>query len=153
MIMTLPTMSSSTKILLGLLSGVFVGIFLGEYASVLKVVADGFVKLLQMTVLPYITLSIVTSLGRLSFDQVKTLGLRAGAVLIGLWCLGIEAFGKRAGELARLVLSGTDIKTLPFEISSDIPMFKPFFTTKKDGMGMGLSIARTIGARAGASTR
>jgi Na+/H+-dicarboxylate symporter/ABC-type amino acid transport substrate-binding protein len=53
------------------------------------VAADGFVKLLQMTVLPYITLSIVTSLGTLSFDQVKTLGLRAGVVLIGLWCLAL----------------------------------------------------------------
>ncbi|HME62477.1 MAG TPA: cation:dicarboxylase symporter family transporter, partial [Candidatus Binatia bacterium] len=82
-------MSSSTKILIGLLSGVLVGVFFGEYASVLKVVADGFVKLLQMSVLPYITLSIVTSLGTLSFDQVKTLGLRAGAVVIGLWCFAL----------------------------------------------------------------
>lgn len=82
-------MSSSTKILVGLLSGVFVGLFLGEHASVLKIVADGYVKLLQMTVLPYITLSIITSLGALSYDQVKTLGLRAGAVLIGLWCLAL----------------------------------------------------------------
>jgi Na+/H+-dicarboxylate symporter/ABC-type amino acid transport substrate-binding protein len=82
-------MSSSTKIVVGLVSGVLVGLFFGEEASVLKVVADGFVNLLQMTVLPYITLSIVTSLGSLSFDQVKTLGLRAGAVLIGLWCLAL----------------------------------------------------------------
>jgi len=82
-------MSSSTKILVGLLSGVFVGLFLGEHASVLKNVGDGFVKLLQMTVLPYITLSIITSLGALSYDQVKTLGLRAGSVLIGLWCLAL----------------------------------------------------------------
>jgi Na+/H+-dicarboxylate symporter len=82
-------MSSSTKILIGLLSGVLVGLFFGEHAGVLKVVADGFVKLLQMMVLPYITLSIVTSLGTLSFDQVRTLGLRAGAVLIGLWCVAL----------------------------------------------------------------
>jgi Na+/H+-dicarboxylate symporter len=82
-------MSSSTKILIGLLAGVLVGLFFGEHAAVLKVVADGFVKLLQMTVLPYITLSIVTSLGTLSFDQVKTLGLRAGAVVIGLWCFAL----------------------------------------------------------------
>jgi Na+/H+-dicarboxylate symporter len=87
--MSLPPMSSSTKILVGLLLGVFVGLFFGEHAAVLKVAADGFVKLLQMTVLPYITLSIITSLGRLSFDQVKTLGLRAGAVLIGLWCFAL----------------------------------------------------------------
>ena len=79
-----PQMSSSTKILIGLASGVFVGLFFGEHAAVLKLAADGFVKLLQMTVLPYITLSIITSLGALSYAQVKTLGLRAGVVLIGL---------------------------------------------------------------------
>jgi len=82
-------MSSSTKILIGLLSGIFVGLFLGEHATVFKVVADGFVKLLQMTVLPYITLSIITSLGTLSFTQVKTIGLRGGVVLVGLWCLAL----------------------------------------------------------------
>ena len=87
--MILRSMSSSTKILIGLLAGVFVGLFFGEHASVLKVVADGFVKLLQMTVLPYITLSIITSLGALSYDQVKTLGIRAGTVLIGLWCIAL----------------------------------------------------------------
>jgi Na+/H+-dicarboxylate symporter/ABC-type amino acid transport substrate-binding protein len=87
--MKLPSMSSSTKILVGLVLGVFVGLFLGEHAGVLKIVADAFVKLLQMTVLPYITLSIITSLGALSYDQVKTLGLRAGAVLIGLWSIAL----------------------------------------------------------------
>ena len=84
--MTLLRMTSSTKILVGLVSGVIVGLFFGEQAGVLKVVADGFVKLLQMMVLPYITISIITSLGTLRYDQLKTLGLRAGAVLIGLWC-------------------------------------------------------------------
>ena len=87
--MTLPRMTSSTKILVGLVSGVIVGLFFGEQAGVLKVVADGFVKLLQMMVLPYITISIITSLGTLRYDQLKTLGLRAGAVLIGLWCLAL----------------------------------------------------------------
>src|SRR4030095_2165576 len=82
-------MTSSTKILVGLVSGVIVGLFFGEHAGVFKVVADGFVKLLQMMVLPYITLSIITSLGALSYDQVKMLGLRAGAVLVGLWCLAL----------------------------------------------------------------
>ncbi|HEU4345074.1 MAG TPA: cation:dicarboxylase symporter family transporter [Candidatus Binatia bacterium] len=87
--MTLPPMSSSTKIVVGLASGVFVGLLFGEHAGVLKVVADGFVKLLQMMVLPYITISIITSLGTLGCDQVKTLGLRAGAVLLGLWCFAL----------------------------------------------------------------
>jgi Na+/H+-dicarboxylate symporter/ABC-type amino acid transport substrate-binding protein len=34
-------------------------------------------------------LSIVTSLGSLSFAEVRTLGLRGGAVLVGLWCLAL----------------------------------------------------------------
>ena len=82
-------MSFSTKILVGLVSGVLVGLFFGEHAAVLKVVADGFVKLLQMAVLPYITISIITSLGTLRYDEAKTLGLRAGAVLGGLWCVAL----------------------------------------------------------------
>lgn len=82
-------MSSSNKILIGLFAGAFVGIFLGELAGVFKIAADGFVKLLQMTVLPYITLSIITSLGTLNLAQLKTLGIRCGAVLLGLWCLAL----------------------------------------------------------------
>jgi Na+/H+-dicarboxylate symporter len=53
-------MSFSTKILVELVSGVLLGLFLDEYAAVLKVAADGFVKLLQISVLPYVTISIIT---------------------------------------------------------------------------------------------
>jgi L-cystine uptake protein TcyP (sodium:dicarboxylate symporter family) len=40
------------------------------------------VKLLQMTVLPFITLSIINSLGELSYQQVTTFGLRGGPVVV-----------------------------------------------------------------------
>src|SRR5689334_6575833 len=46
--MALSAMSSSTKILIGLLSGVLVGLFLGEHTAIFNVAADGFVKLLQI---------------------------------------------------------------------------------------------------------
>ena len=82
-------MTSSQRILTGLAAGVATGLFLGERAAVLSWAADGFVKLLQMTVLPYVTLSIVTSLGSLSYAQARTLGLRAGAVLVALWGLAL----------------------------------------------------------------
>ena len=82
-------MSSSQRILIGLAAGVAVGLFLGERAAVFGWAADGFVKLLQMTVLPYVTLSIVTSLGSLSYAEARTLGIRAGAVLAGLWALAL----------------------------------------------------------------
>jgi len=82
-------MSSTRRILIGLGTGVAVGIFLGERAAVFSVAAEVFVKLLQMTVLPYVTVSIVTSLGSLDHAQARTLGLRAGAVLCGLWAVAL----------------------------------------------------------------
>ena len=82
-------MTPSKRILIGLGAGVAVGIFLGERAAIFSGIADAFVKLLQMTVLPYVTLSIVTSLGSLDHAQARRLGLRAGAVLVGLWIIAL----------------------------------------------------------------
>ena len=82
-------MTFSRQILLGLAAGILVGLFLGELVEPLGVVADGFVKLLQMTVLPYVTVSIIVSLGSLDFQEAKRLGLRAGATMLGLWTIAI----------------------------------------------------------------
>jgi Na+/H+-dicarboxylate symporter/ABC-type amino acid transport substrate-binding protein len=82
-------MSSSYRILTGLVAGIAVGVFLGERAAAFSWAADGFVKLLQMTVLPYVTLSIVTGLGSLDYAQARTLVVHAGAVLAGLWGLAL----------------------------------------------------------------
>ena len=71
-------MSFSRRILVGLGLGIVVGLFLGDDALILKWAADGFVKLLQMTVLPYVTVSIVESLGALQGAEARRLGLRAG---------------------------------------------------------------------------
>ena len=82
-------MSPTQRTLIGLAAGVATGLFLGERASVFAVAADAFVKLLQMTVLPYVTLSIVTSLGSLDYAQARRLGVRAGAVLLTLWGIAL----------------------------------------------------------------
>jgi Na+/H+-dicarboxylate symporter/ABC-type amino acid transport substrate-binding protein len=83
--------SLSTRILIGLGSGVAVGLFIGERAAVFQIVADGYLRLLQMTVLPYVTLSIVTGLGSLNASQALTLGKRVGGVLLLLWGLALGA--------------------------------------------------------------
>lgn len=82
--------SFSTRILIGLGAGVAVGVFLGEHAAALKWAADGFVKLLQMTVLPYVTLSIVSSLGNLHMADARALALRGGAVIAGIWLIALS---------------------------------------------------------------
>src|SRR5512132_3251377 len=83
-------MTSSTRILIGLVSGVALGLFVGERIVVLKWAADGFVKLLQMTVLPYVTVSIAGSLGRMNYASARTLGLRGGAVLLLVWAIALS---------------------------------------------------------------
>jgi Na+/H+-dicarboxylate symporter/ABC-type amino acid transport substrate-binding protein len=83
-------MTFSRQILTGLALGILTGLFFGERASALKWAADGFVKLLQMMVLPYITVSIVASLGSLRPSELRTLGLRAVAVIGGLWLLALS---------------------------------------------------------------
>ena len=50
-------------ILIGIILGTAVGLFLGDYASVLSPIGDAFVGLLQMTVLPYITLALMANIG------------------------------------------------------------------------------------------
>ena len=66
-------MSFSTRILVWLVAGVATGLFFGELVAPLGVLATGFVKLLQMTVLPYVTISIVTSLasGRIARSRAR----------------------------------------------------------------------------------
>jgi Na+/H+-dicarboxylate symporter/ABC-type amino acid transport substrate-binding protein len=82
-------MSFSRKILTGLAAGILLGIFLGEQATYLKWAADGFVKLLQMTVLPYVVVSIVGSLATLKVSEAKLLALKAGTVLLLLWGIAL----------------------------------------------------------------
>ena len=82
-------MTFSRQILIGLFSGTLAGVFFGERTSAIAWVADGFVKLLQMMVLPYITVSIIASLGSLKPAELRTLGLRTAAVVGGLWIVAL----------------------------------------------------------------
>jgi len=76
-------------LLTGLLAGTAVGLFFGDGARVLEPVADAFVKLMQMAVLPYITVSIAGSIGALDVSELRRLGLRVALVLLALWTLAL----------------------------------------------------------------
>jgi Na+/H+-dicarboxylate symporter len=75
----------STKILIGLAGGLAVGLFFGEPAGVLRIVGEVFVGLLQMTVLPYVMVSLIAGLGRLQAEEAKKLAARGGLILLTLW--------------------------------------------------------------------
>jgi Na+/H+-dicarboxylate symporter len=75
----------SGYILLGLLLGIFSGIFFGEYCAGLKIFGDAFIKLLQMSILPYIVVSLIVGIGRLSYREAKVLAIKAGLLLLLFW--------------------------------------------------------------------
>jgi Na+/H+-dicarboxylate symporter/ABC-type amino acid transport substrate-binding protein len=79
----------ATQVFIGLGLGILVGVFFGEEVAFLKVGGDAFIALLQTTVIPYIVVALITSLGRLTLSDAKTLGLRAGTVLLVLWAIGL----------------------------------------------------------------
>jgi len=60
---------------------VAVGLFFGEGAAVLQPVADLYIRGMQMTVLPYLVLTLVGGLGKLDPATARRLGLRATALL------------------------------------------------------------------------
>ena len=82
-------MSLATKVLIGFALGVGSGIFFGEIIAPVGVLGDIFIRLLQMTVLPYIIVSLVHGLGRLSYQQAKLLALRAGVLLLVIWAVAL----------------------------------------------------------------
>lgn len=82
-------MSLSTRIFLGLALGIATGLFFGEMVAGLKVFGDIFVKLLQVTVLPYIIVSLIAGFGRMQLDQAKRLAVRGTGVLLAIWGLAL----------------------------------------------------------------
>jgi len=84
-----PKLNFSLQIIFGLFAGIFLGLFLGELAGFLTIAAEGYIQLLQMTVLPYVMVSLISGLGSLSFLQVKMLATRVGAVLLVLWAMAL----------------------------------------------------------------
>lgn len=82
-------MTFTKQIILGLLSGVFIGMFLGELSSPFSTAGNIFIALLQMTVLPYIVVSLIANLGKISWQSSRSLLLSAICVLSLLLILGM----------------------------------------------------------------
>jgi Na+/H+-dicarboxylate symporter len=78
-------LSLSARILIGLGAGIFTGLFFGEPAAILQPMADAYIRLMQMTVLPYLITSLVVAFGQLDADEAKRLALRGGVLLLIIW--------------------------------------------------------------------
>jgi Na+/H+-dicarboxylate symporter len=80
-------MSLSSKVLLGLGLGILTGLFFGEDVAFLEGPGNAFVVLLQMTVLPYVAVALIHSLGRLNVADARSLARHAGTSLLVIWGL------------------------------------------------------------------
>jgi Na+/H+-dicarboxylate symporter/ABC-type amino acid transport substrate-binding protein len=82
-------MSFTVKVLSGLFLGILTGLFLGEMAAPFSIGGDIFIGLLQMTVLPYIVVSLVGNLGGISWSERRSLLVSGISVLLVLLAIGV----------------------------------------------------------------
>jgi Na+/H+-dicarboxylate symporter len=73
--------------MIGLAVGIFAGIFFGEPAAVMQPVADAYIRLMQMTVLPYLISSLVIAIGQLGSEEAKRLATKGAILLLIVWAL------------------------------------------------------------------
>ncbi|RLA32379.1 MAG: ABC transporter substrate-binding protein [Gammaproteobacteria bacterium] len=82
-------MSMSTLVLLSFAAGILIGLFFGEKVGWMAVIGDAFIKLLQMTIIPYIIVSLISSLGNLTYEQARSLGVKVGQLMLIIWGIGL----------------------------------------------------------------
>jgi Na+/H+-dicarboxylate symporter len=118
-VLRLPRLSLSAWILIGLGLGIFTGLFFGESATALQTVADIYIRLMQMTVLPYLVLALIIGFGQLEAEQAKRLAKRAGALLLLTW-------GLTFGVVAAMPAAFPGIQTASFFSNALVEPGQPF---------------------------
>lgn len=78
-------LSPFQRVVIALILGIFTGIFVGEPAGNLEILGNAYIRLLQMTVLPYVVVSIIGGLGVLDAEMAKSIGIRAVKVILSMW--------------------------------------------------------------------
>ena len=82
-------MSSSAQMLWALVLGAMVGLFFGEAVGWMKVIGTTVILLMQMTVFPYIIVSLVGGVGKLTKEDATLLFKKSGVIMLLLWMLGL----------------------------------------------------------------
>jgi Na+/H+-dicarboxylate symporter len=87
MINIIRNMSLSSRILSSLLLGIALGLFIGEQALSLKWIGEVWIRLMQMAVLPYVVVSLISGVGSLDSQLAKSLAIRGGLLLLLFWLI------------------------------------------------------------------
>lgn len=89
MIDYLKNTSLTFRIITGLVLGVLTGLFFGEEAASLNLIADIWIGLMQMTILPYVIVSLIVGLGQLDSVLARQLAIRGGLLMLVFWGIAL----------------------------------------------------------------
>ena len=92
-------LSLSAQIMIAMGLGILAGVFFGDYCGFLEIFGEAFIKLLQMTILPYITISMILGIGSLTSEQAKLMAKKAGMLMLIFWGLPFDALDSLTGTL------------------------------------------------------
>jgi Na+/H+-dicarboxylate symporter len=101
----------SEYILIGFVLGILCGFTFGEYCAGLKVFGDVYIKLLQMSILPYIIVSLIAGIGRLTFGDAKAFAVKGGLLILLFWGIAFVI-------ILTMPLTFPELKTASFFSSS-----------------------------------
>mgnify|MGYP001813698553 FL=1 len=112
--------SLTFRIVSGLILGILCGLFFGEKAAALQWIADVWIRLMQMTVLPYVTLSLIAGLGQLDARLARRLAVSGGILLLLCWGIAFVVITAMtmalpAFENAAFFSSAVDNTRAPFD--------------------------------------
>lgn len=80
------------KIFAGFIGGIIVGLFFGELCSALEPVSSTFIKIWQITIIPFIVVSLLLGIGGLKQADAREMVVKVGSVLLLFWVIGLAAF-------------------------------------------------------------
>ncbi len=81
--------SLTFRIISGLVLGVLTGLFFGEKVIGLQLIADIWIGLMQMTILPYVMVSLIAGLGQLDSALARQLAFRGGLLMLLFWAIAL----------------------------------------------------------------
>jgi len=82
----------NAKIFAGFIGGILVGLFFGELCSALEPVSSAFIKIWQITIIPFIVVSLLLGIGSLKQADAREMVVKVGSVLLLFWVIGLAAF-------------------------------------------------------------
>ena len=81
--------STPAQMMWALVVGIVCGLVFGEQVAWMQMLGDGMILLMQMTVFPYILVSLIAGIGKLDKASAQLLFREAGFILLSLWVLGL----------------------------------------------------------------